>query len=492
MKHIAIQSFLRPALTPVLRCKDYAGFLDTVERIDRFLIDSSLEREAIVRALEGWDEAGEKDREQRALRAIKALRVEVARHLLGGISFRALSQELGRSELIANFCRVRELDGIRKISKSSLERDSKFFDEAYLRELHGRMTEVVGNAELCGEAGLKEPIDTRECLIDATCLEANIHFPVDWVLLKDVGLTLLKAISLIRKAGLKQRLPQGAEGLAREMNKLCIEMTHARRRPGAGKARKGVLRGMKRLLKKIEGHARRHRDLFEAMWMQSDYTEKKAGRIIRRMDCMLEQMPQLIKQAHERIIGGRQVKNEEKILSVYEPEIEVIVRGKANREVEFGNTLYLCESAEGYLLDWKLYGRQAPSEYKQLLESLERQKGCALEEKIEAISGDRGYASKAASKRLQAEGIFDALAPRNPQELKERMEEPHFVRLQRRRGSTEGRIGVLKNRWHGGKIRSKGFKNRNLSVAWSVLSHNIWKIAQRLAQEHEKEAKQAA
>ncbi len=429
MKNIAVQSFLRPALTPVIRCKDYTVFLETMERIDRVLIDSSLEREAIVKALEGWDEAGGKDRERRALRAIKALRVEVVRHLLGGISFRCLSQELGRSELLANFCRVREVDGIRKISKSSLERDSKFFDEAYLRQLHARMTEVVGNAEHCGEAGLEKPIDTRECLIDATCLEANIHWPVDWVLLKDVGATLLKAISLIRQAGMKQRMPQGAKGLAREMNKRCLEMTHARRRREAGKARKGILRRMK---------------------------------------------------------------NEEKILSAYEPEIDVIVRGKADREVEFGNTLYLCESAEGYLLDWKLYGGQAPSELKQLWESLERQKGFALEEKIEAISGDRGYASKAASKRLQAEGIFDALTPRNPQELKERMEEPRFVRLQRRRGSTEGRIGVLKNRWHGGKIRSKGFDNRNLSVAWSVLSHNLWKIAQRLAQEHEKEATQAA
>ncbi len=440
MKNIAVQSFLRPALTPVIRCKDYTVFLETMERIDRVLIDSSLEREAIVKALEGWDEAGGKDRERRALRAIKALRVEVVRHLLGGISFRCLSQELGRSELLANFCRVREVDGIRKTSKSSLERDSKFFDEAYLRQLHARMTEVVGNAEHCGEAGLEKPIDTRECLIDATCLEANIHWPVDWVLLKDVG----------------------AKGLAREMNKRCLEMTHARRRREAGKARKGILRRMKLLLKKIEGHALRHRDLLEAMWMQSDYTEKKASRIIERMDGMLEQIPQVMKQAHERIIGGRQVKNEEKILSAYEPEIDVIVRGKADREVEFGNTLYLCESAEGYLLDWKLYGGQAPSELKQLWESLERQKGFALEEKIEAISGDRGYASKAASKRLQAEGIFDALTPRNPQELKERMEEPRFVRLQRRRGSTEGRIGVLKNRWHGGKIRSKGFDNRNL------------------------------
>ena len=62
MKNIAVQSFLRPALTPVIRCKDYTVFLETMERIDRVLIDSSLEREAIVKALEGWDEAGGKDR----------------------------------------------------------------------------------------------------------------------------------------------------------------------------------------------------------------------------------------------------------------------------------------------------------------------------------------------------------------------------------------------------------------------------------------------
>ena len=53
MKNIAVQSFLRPALTPVIRCKDYTVFLETMERIDRVLIDSSLEREAIVKALEG-------------------------------------------------------------------------------------------------------------------------------------------------------------------------------------------------------------------------------------------------------------------------------------------------------------------------------------------------------------------------------------------------------------------------------------------------------
>jgi hypothetical protein len=34
----------------------------------------------------------------------------------------------------------------------------------------------------------------------------------------------------------------------------------------------------------------------------------------------------------------------------------------AGKEVEFGNTLMICESAHGYILDWKLYREQAPSE----------------------------------------------------------------------------------------------------------------------------------
>ncbi len=50
-------------------------------------------------------------------------------------------------------------------------------------------------------------------------------------------------------------------------------------------------------------------------------------------------MPETIQQAHERIIGERKVLNQDKILSLYEKNIYVIVRGKANAEVEFGNIL---------------------------------------------------------------------------------------------------------------------------------------------------------
>ncbi len=493
MKNIAIQCLLRPALTVVDRCLDYDNFRATIDRIDRLLIDSEVESQAIELALEGWPPMGLKARRQRASFAIKALRMDTLGRLLGGISFRHLSRALGSSDLLADFCRVRQIDGIRGISKSTLERASKFFSEEQLRALHRTLTEVVGDALLARQVGLDKPIDTTICLIDGTCLEANIHWPTDWVLLKDVAGTLLKAIRLIReKAGVRHRMPIEPEPLARQMNRLCIQMTHSRRRKDSARQRKGILRQMKKLFKRIGEHARSHRELLQACWEQSDYSEKQVQQILARMERMSEQIPVVIKQAHERIIGGRQVKNAEKVLSVYELDGQVIVRGKAGQEVEFGNTLFLGESVEGYLLDWKLYGSRTPSENEQMLESLQRQNRFNLEEPIAAMCADRGFASQRARRQLAQEGIYDALCPRDPKQLKNRMEEPLFRQLQKRRASTEGRIGVLKNRWQAGRLRSKGFANRSISVAWSVLSHNLWKVAKMLAQQDELKTKAAA
>ena len=154
--------------------------------------------------------------------------------------------------------------------------------------------------------------------------------------------------------------------------------------------------------------------------------------------------------------------------------------------------MFLCESAEGLLLDWKLYRDRAPSEYVQMKESLLRQQAFDLQQPIEAVGGDRGFASQAARRLLAGQDIYDAMAPRQVDIMIAPMQEPRFVRLQRRRAGTEGRIGTLKNRWHAGRLRAKGFENRALAVGWSVLSHNLWQIAKRLAQEAEQRQARAA
>ncbi|NBB78974.1 MAG: hypothetical protein GVY36_05940 [Verrucomicrobia bacterium] len=101
-------------------------------------------------------------------------------------------------------------------------RGSGLENEAQLRKLNNLLVRTLGGAHGAGPLGLARPEDLSVCLIDSTCLKADIHFPVDWVLLRDVSITLLKAVVLIRKDGLLHRMPEEPEQLMREMNKLSI------------------------------------------------------------------------------------------------------------------------------------------------------------------------------------------------------------------------------------------------------------------------------
>ncbi|MCC5023681.1 MAG: hypothetical protein J6386_13255 [Candidatus Synoicihabitans palmerolidicus] len=129
-----------------------------------------------------------------------------------------------------------------------------------------------------------------------------------------------------------------------------------------------------------------HRDHLAADYARTRFSERQATRIIARIDAMLEQLPAAIKQAHERIIGARPVPNAEKILSVYEPDVQTVVRGKAFGEVEFGNTLMISENVTGLITDWQLYQGMAPAEWRQFDQSLERQNQFALSTPIKAAS----------------------------------------------------------------------------------------------------------
>jgi hypothetical protein len=170
------------------------------------------------------------------------------------------------------------------------------------------------------------------------------------------------------------------------------------------------------------------------------------------------------------------VPNAEKILSLYEPEVRVIVRGKAGAEVEFGNTVLVGENRQGVILDYHFFSEPAPADSQGLFESLNRVWD-GTGRRVEAVVTDRGFFTRSNSQTLQAAGTYDALCPRPPAALRQRMKESKFVRLQRRRAQTEGRIGILKNGFLGRPLRAKGVVHRELALAWGVLTHNLWMLA---------------
>ena len=491
MEMVAYQPELSPALPVVVGNVDYQVFKATLERIDQLLRDSGVEKSFIRYYLA----EAERKRREHAVRkgcsyrspsakviarleehAVLALRCNILRSLESS-PCRRLSQHLADSPVLQWFCGISRMDVIRVPSKSAIDRYRKAVPESMVRDVVNELIRTASSSDDHGQSvlGLQSPLSLTTLLMDTTCVQANIHFPVDWVLLRDVARTLLKAIQLIRRRGLKNRMNDPAE-FTRDVNRLCIRMTHTRRRQDGRKHRKEVLRRLKKLLRRIDRHAQRHRALLADQWRRTDLGEGEVQQILARIDRVRDQLPAAIKQAHERIIGERRVANKDKILSLYEPDIHVIVRGKSGSEVEFGNTFLLAEQQEGVIVDWDLL-KEHSSDSKLVKPSLERF-GRAFGRLPGAIVTDRGFDSPVNRKLVaQHPGMFSAICPKSPAILIERMKEPRFCELQRRRSQCEGRIGIFKNAFLGRPFRSKGFECREQNITRSVLAHNLWVIA---------------
>ena len=115
-----------------------------------------------------------------------SLRCSISRTLLGG-SFRDFAARLADSPLLQWFCKVAQLDRVKVPTKSTVQRYATWLPEEDMREVINVLLRKAGAAMVDGKQvlDLEEPLDLSTMFLDTTCVKANIHFPVDWVLLRD-------------------------------------------------------------------------------------------------------------------------------------------------------------------------------------------------------------------------------------------------------------------------------------------------------------------
>jgi len=479
-----------PFRMPVVRGNaDYNQYRTEILLVDRLLVEFGLEKRLIEADLKKWSARAERvsprAQQRRQIECSRALRCTIALILLGD-NYRGLAARLADSPLLQQFCGLIQIDRIQVPSKSTLQRYSSRWNA---KELRGLVAELLRQgAQEPASLGLTEPIDLDTVFLDTTCVEADIHYPIDWILMRDAIRTLIKAVELIRGQGLKHRMEQ-PQLFMKRINNLCIQMTHAAKQPDSQRQRKRILRKIDKLVGVVRAHARRHRDLLDKHWSETEWTRPQAQQVLGRIDSILEQLPKARHQARQRILAGELVPSGDKILSLYDKDVRVIVRNKASAEVEFGNSLLLGENLQGLIIDWKLFRESAPADSALLPQSIGRMEA-AYGRRVKAVAADRGFDSKTNQLGLEWEGIYNGVCPRSPFQMEKRCRSWKFRWLQRRRSQTEGRIGIFKNGFLDQPVRWKGFEGRELRVSWSVLVHNLWVLA-RLVQA-QAEGKRAA
>lgn len=417
---------------------------------------------------------------------ILALRASILRKRLK-LSLRGFALALSHSDLYKWFCRINRFVDPKVPGKSHLGDLENALPVNIINQLEMQLLRSA--ADELSEV-LYEPVDFSQCYMDSTCIKANIHFPVDWLLLRDSTRTMMLGVERIRKLGLKNRMPYSTKVFISKMSNLCMQMTFARRRKDSKRKRKAILRKMKNLLKKVATHSMKHFKLLDEKWESAGISRSQAEQILKQISNVMEKLARIVKCAHERIIGERRVASKDKLLSIYEEDVHVIVRHKSGAEVEFGNTLLLTEQDNGLIVDWELFRDQAPADSRLLQKCHQRITG-KLDIDVKLIAGDRGFDSKANQQYIEEQNIFNAVAPRNPKLLQERLKEERFRQGQNRRSQTEARIGILSHCFCGNPMRQKGFDNREIHMGLSVLSHNLWVLA-RLKLAQQARLKQAA
>ncbi len=176
------------------------------------------------------------------------------------------------------------VDKVKVFAKSTSDRFSRRIDGSGLRKINNMLTALLAGSGIetnHAPFDLKNPVSFDDIYFHSTCLKAPIHFPVDWVLLRDVPRTLMKATVLVRRAGLRHRMPLEPLAFLSDMNTLCMKMTAKNQTKDGSKHRKAVLREMKTLSKRIAKHAGNHLDILTTRSHETNLTAHQTKPISR-------------------------------------------------------------------------------------------------------------------------------------------------------------------------------------------------------------------
>ena len=99
--------------------------------------------------------------------------------------FRGLSQRLAECALYRWFCALPEFPRVQVPGKSRLHDYAQWLSASQMELVLSSLTKALVDEERALQIRLENELDTAGVFVDSTCLKANMHFPVDWVLLRD-------------------------------------------------------------------------------------------------------------------------------------------------------------------------------------------------------------------------------------------------------------------------------------------------------------------
>jgi IS5 family transposase len=328
-------------------------------------------------------------------------------------------------------------------------------------------------------AAVEQGLITGEKLrLDTTAVETNIHWPTDSSLLWDSYRTLGRLLEKTRERS-PRAVGDGRVHLKRT-KKLATRI--ARKAQKKGRRAKDLKPLYKRLIRSVGGIC--------------DWAASVAGRLEKSvrgrrtpvhadsLEDLLEQFRHfeplarhVVWQATERVLHEGQVANEEKLFSIFEDHTELLKRGKAGKDIEFGHMIQIQQCDEKFITDYDVFAQKPvePTLVQPALKSHVKLFGHLPG----IVAADKGYWSAEEFDELEGDVEIISIPKkgRRNEVENERELDPLFRLGQVFRAGVEGSISYLKRFLRLARCMNKGWEHYVSTIGATVLAHNLLVLA---------------
>ncbi|HQQ86121.1 MAG TPA: IS5 family transposase [Candidatus Marinimicrobia bacterium] len=295
-------------------------------------------------------------------------------------------------------------------------------------------------------------------IVDATIAPSNIKYPTDLDLLNDSREISEKLIDKLYLKGLFEHKPRTYRQKARQDFLNVIKKKR--------KSKKALCKGIRKQLQYLR------RNLTHLDQMLAVFKDQPDALSEREIE-LLEVIRKIYAQQKEMYINQRHTVKD-RIVSIHQPYIRPMVRGKANAEVEFGAKISVSVVAGYVFLDrlkWDAY-----NENMDLVDQVNRYRqrfgyypAVVIADGIYGTRDNRSY--------LEEHGIrfSGKKLGRPPKEISAIAWEMERLRIleQGERNEVEGKIGTAKTRYGLGKVLARTKETSENWIAMALLSMNM-------------------
>ena len=333
--------------------------------------------------------------------------------------------------------------------------------------------------------------DGKQLRVDTTVVETNIHHPTDATLLWDTVRTITRLVE-----DLHQKLPRGVKGFTNRTRSARRRMQTLQRMTARQREQQQTpkYRELIRITEHVVQDAKQVIAAAKRVGSVDVVAHATIDGICKEIASFGELGGRVIDQARRRVLQGETVPPDEKVYSIFEPHTDLIKRGKTLKPVEFGHKVFLAESANGLITDYRvLEGNPVDSD--QVQASLEHHQK-TFRHAPDQYAGDRGFYSAESVNHCEEAGVVQVCIPQRGGQRTAEQEELErgrpFKKGQRFRAGIEGRISVLFRGRGMKRCLLKGRQRFEILVGAAVLANNLMRIADLLAKQKPKPQRAAA